>query len=110
MMEKPYLTDIALITVTDTECNAVMHFHDWESKTVEGDSQVYQFASFDRGDRSYSLVHARQPEIGMTSASATAMKMIYEFRPRYLIMVGIAAGVMQEELIEKLREIRDFQS
>ena len=102
MEEKTYLTDVALITVTDTEFNAVMHFYNWESKTVEGDSQVYQFAKFDREDRSYSLVHAKQPEMGMTSAAATAMKMIYQFRPRYLIMVGIAAGVMQEGATEQL--------
>ena len=102
MEKKSYLTDVALITVTDTEFNAVMHFYNWESKAVEGDSQIYQFAKFDRGDRSYSLVHARQPEMGMPSAAATAMKMIYQFRPRYLIMVGIAAGVMQEGATEQM--------
>ena len=96
MEKKTYLTDVALISVTNTEFNAVMHFHNWVSKTVEGDDQVYQFAQFDRGDRSYTLIHARQPEMGMTSAAATATKMIYEFRPRYLVMVGIAAGVAQE--------------
>ena len=41
-----YLTDVALISVTNTEFNAVMHFHDWVSKTVEGDDQIYQFAQF----------------------------------------------------------------
>ena len=78
MEKKTYLTDVALISVTNTEFNAVMHFHDWVSKTVEGDDQIYQFAQFDRGDRSYTLIHARQPEMGMTSAAATATKMIYE--------------------------------
>ena len=44
MEKRTYLTDIALISVTNTEFNAVMHFHDWVSETVEGDDQVYQFA------------------------------------------------------------------
>ena len=100
--KRTYLTDVALISVTNTEFNAVMHFHDWVSKTVEGDDQVYQFAQFDRDDKSYTLIHARQPEMGMTSAAATATKMIYEFRPRYLVMVGIAAGVAQEGITEQM--------
>ena len=32
----------------------------------------------------------------MTAATATAMKMIARFRPRYIIMVGIAAGVARD--------------
>ena len=64
MEKKTYLTDVALISVTNTEFNAVMHFHDWESKTVEGDDQIYQFTQFERDDRSYTIIHARQPENG----------------------------------------------
>lgn len=38
----------------------------------------------------------------MTAAAATATKLIYEFRPRYIIMVGIAAGVAQEGITEQI--------
>ena len=34
----------------------------------------------------------------MTAAAATVMKVIFTFRPRYLTMVGIAAGVVKTEL------------
>ena len=76
-----YLTDVALMTVTNIELDAAMIFHDWKSHTVDGDKQVYQTASFERDGKTYSLVHVQQPEMGMTSAAATATKLIYEFRP-----------------------------
>jgi nucleoside phosphorylase len=40
--------------------------------------------------------------MGMTAAAVTAMKVIHRFRPRYLIMVGIAAGVVKEELEDQM--------
>lgn len=97
-----YLTDVALMTVTNREFDAVMFFHDWKSHTVEGDDQIYQIASFERDGKTYSMVHVQQPEMGMTSAAATATKLIYEFRPRYIIMVGIAAGVAKDGDINQL--------
>ena len=92
-MRKRYETDVALLSVTTTEFNAVMHFHDWHAKTFPGDDQIYDVATFQRDGREHTLVHAKIGEMGMPAAAATAMKVIYTFRPRYLIMVGIAAGV-----------------
>ena len=91
-MKREYKTDIALMTVTNTEFAAVTHFHDWRAKLRPGDDQIYDVAEFERDGVKHSLVHAKTGEMGMTATAATAMKLIYEFRPRYLIMVGIAAG------------------
>ena len=102
MAKREYLTDVALLSVTTTEFNAVMHFHDWRAKTVSGDSQIYDTSSFERDGKTYSIIHAKMPEMGMTAAAATATKLIYEFRPRYIIMVGIAAGVAQEGITEQI--------
>ena len=33
--QKGYRTDVALLSVTDTEFNAVKLFHDWEDFTLE---------------------------------------------------------------------------
>lgn len=33
-MRKRYETDVAILSVTTTEFNAVMHFHDWRARTV----------------------------------------------------------------------------
>ena len=101
-MRKRYETDVALLSVTTTEFRAVMHFHDWRAKTFPDDDQIYDVATFQRDGREHTLVHAKIGEMGMTAAAATAMKVIYTFRPRYLIMVGIAAGVARSELEEQM--------
>jgi nucleoside phosphorylase len=98
MKKNDYQTDVALLSVTTTEFKAVTHFHDWRAKTFTGDDQIYDVAEFERDGKPRTLVHAKMDEMGMTAAAATAMKVIFQFRPRYLIMVGIAAGVVKEEL------------
>ena len=92
-----YQTDVALMSVTTTEFQAVMHFHKWHAKTFVGDDQIYDVSTFERDGQERSLIHAKIGEMGMTAAAATAMKVIYTFRPRYIIMVGIAAGVAKDE-------------
>lgn len=99
---KKYDTDVALLSVTTTEFNAVLHFHEWKAKTLTNDEQIYDVASFERDGKTCSLVHAKIPEMGMTAAAATAMKVICTFRPRYLIMVGIAAGIAKSEYEEQI--------
>ena len=102
MAKQSYKTDIALMSVTSTEFSAVNRLHDWRPVTLVGDRQIYDVAEFERDGRVCSLVHVKQGEVGMTSAAATAMKLIYEYRPRYLIMVGIAAGVALESVADQI--------
>ena len=97
-----YLTDVALMSVTNTEFQAVMRIHDWRAKIVDGDDQIYDVATFERDGKKRTLVHAKLGEMGMTAAAAAAMKLIYEFRPRYLIMIGIAAGVALEGVADQM--------
>ena len=98
MAKNSFQTDVALLSVTTTEFRAVTYFHDWRAKIIPGDDQIYDVATFERDEKKRSLVHAKISEMGMTAAAATAMKVIFTFRPRYLIMVGIAAGVVKEHL------------
>ena len=87
-VKKDYKTDVALLSVTATEFQAVTHFHKWTPLTFTGDEQIYDAATFTRDGRQHTLIHAKIDEMGMPAAAATAMKVIYTFRPRYLIMVG----------------------
>lgn len=101
-MAGKYDTDVALLSVTTTEFKAVTHFHDWKAKTLTNDDQIYDVATFERDGKVCSLVHAKIAEMGMTAAAVTATKLIYTFRPRYIIMVGIAAGVAKTEIAEQM--------
>lgn len=97
MKKHDYKTDVAILSVTTTEFNAVMFFHDWKAKVITGDDTIYDVAEFERDGQKRSIVHAKIAEMGMTAAAVTSMKVIHAFRPRYLIMVGVAAGVVKEE-------------
>lgn len=88
-----YKTFAAIICVTDVELNAVCRMFDWKTYKVEGDEQVYYETFIERDDGKKRVIAAQQDEMGMTAAAALSMKLIYEFRPKYIIMAGIAAGM-----------------
>ena len=97
-----YQSTVALISVTDTETEAVMRMYDWQEHYFEGDDQRYYEASFVRDGESHKVVTARQDEMGMTASATLAMKLIQYYHPMYLIMVGIAAGVVLPEVEEQM--------
>lgn len=90
---KGYESFATLIYVTDTEEEAVMRMYDWKQFTVEGDEQVY-YEAMDSGEK--RIFAARQDEMGMTAAATLTMKLTEHFRPKYVIMPGIAAGTLEE--------------
>lgn len=92
-MEK-YGCAAVIQAVTEAEWNAVPGMYpNWEELRFDGDSQAYFTAEFLRGGKPFRVIAVRQNEMGMISAAVTSMKAISRFRPKYIIMVGIAAGV-----------------
>ena len=89
-----YKSFCALIYVTDTEEEAVMRMYDWRELRFENDSQLYYRAQ-DSADGKL-IFAARQDEMGMTASATLTMKLIEHFRPKYIIMPGIAAGTLEE--------------
>ena len=89
-----YKSFAALIYVTDTEEEAVLRMFDWKEKTFDNDSQLYRIADFEKNGM--QIIAARQDEMGMTASATLTMKLIEHFRPKYVIMPGIAAGAMDE--------------
>ena len=94
---------VALITATATEEAGVMHMYkDWKPLNLEGDSQKYYETVVERRGKRLKLVTARQDEMGMTAAGVLTMKMITLFKPRFVFMVGIAAGVAHRNSVEQI--------
>lgn len=83
----------SLIYVTDTEEEAVMRMYEWKKFTIDGDMQIYYEASDTSKGR---IIAARQDEMGMTASATLTMKLVEHFRPKYVIMPGIAAGALDE--------------
>ena len=93
---------VALLAATDTEESAVRHLYPWTPHTFPGDAQPYYEASFLRDGREHRVVYARQNEMGMVAAAVLATKLISHYQPRYLIMVGIAAGIAADDMAEQI--------
>ena len=92
--EKMYWTSAAIITAVQIEADSVMRLYEqWDKITIPEDGQEYFAASFKRGHKSHKIITAMQDSMGMTAAATLASKIIHEFRPEYLIMCGIAAGL-----------------
>lgn len=88
-----YSSFAAMIVATGTEENALRNLYDWEPVTFPDDAQTYYAATMERDGGPCKLVYARQSEMGMTVAVTLTMKLIWHFRPQYVLMVGIAAGI-----------------
>jgi nucleoside phosphorylase len=100
---KTYDYYIALITVTETEEAGLRYIYDdWKELLLDGDTQKYYETSFERDGKRLKVVTARQNEMGMTAAGVLTMKMIAAFRPKYVIMVGIAAGIAHRNAVDQV--------
>lgn len=100
---KNYDYYVALITATAVEESGVLHMYDdWKLLNLQGDSQTYYETVIEREGKHLKIVVAKQNEMGVTAAGVLTTKMIDLFKPRFVFMVGIAAGVAQKESVEQI--------
>ena len=93
---RTYDYDAAVITAVRAETEGLMRcFEGWEKFYIEDDEGVtYSKTGFKASDGSIRrLVTVQQFHMGMTACTLSCQKLIEHFRPKYLIMVGIAAGI-----------------
>ena len=88
-----YRTHAAIITAVKIETESVHRLYDnWERVILPDDGQEYYARTF----REHTIITAQQNTMGMTAAAFLSAKIISAFRPEYLIMCGIAAGLGSE--------------
>jgi nucleoside phosphorylase/CheY-like chemotaxis protein len=89
--------DVTLCVLTalkDPELDAVLRLPwNWSEMDRPSDCTIYHTGEYSVDGRRQKVVAANSPRMGMTSAASLAMKMIIQYRPRYIAMVGILAGV-----------------
>jgi nucleoside phosphorylase len=68
----------------------------WTAIETPHDPTIYTTGSFLKGDINHTVVAGYAPQMGMTASAILATKMIQAFRPRYLAMCGILAGVCED--------------
>lgn len=93
-----YDYDIAILTALhDPELTQVLELDgNWEEFKFGNDATQYYKGIFKNGNKSFRIVATSAPQMGMIATSTLCMKMVHNFRPRYIIMPGIAAGVKGE--------------
>lgn len=97
--EIKYNYDLAIITaLRNTELDAVLNIKEanWTILTVKNDPTVYYEGIFRNENKSLKVIAASAVNMGMPSSAVLATKVIYNFTPKNLVMVGIAAGIKGE--------------
>lgn len=87
--------DVAIITALHTpELDAVLALpYDWSLKTFPDDPTTYYLGSINREDTVVTFVAVCASRKGMPSSAALSAKMVLQFNPQYLVMLGICAGI-----------------
>lgn len=98
---KKHSFDVAIITALPSpEFESVLRLNkgEWEEVLIEDDFIKYYKATFIEGEKKKTVIAATADQMGMTAASHLSTKMILYFKPQYLIMGGILAGIKDREL------------
>lgn len=94
-LSKDIVVDIAIITALGTpELDAVLNLpYVWEGRRLDNDPISYHFGQIVTAERTLSIVAASPLKKGMPSSAAVASKLAFLFKPKYLLMLGICAGI-----------------
>ena len=87
--------DVVIVTALNSpELDAVLRLpYHWTQRRLPRDPTVYHAGRIARSERDVTVVAAHAQRKGMPSSAALAARMAMLYRPRYLIMAGICAGV-----------------
>jgi nucleoside phosphorylase/CheY-like chemotaxis protein len=86
--------DLAIVCALNTvELEAIRKLPcDWQHMRLRNDETRYLSGQIQTKDQSFSVIAASAPRMGMPSAAVLSSKIIQQFRPRYIAMVGICGG------------------
>jgi nucleoside phosphorylase/CheY-like chemotaxis protein len=90
-----YLTDVCIVAALPSpELEAIHRLPwEWQVPTPMDDSTFVRKGRFASGGRDHEVISASATRMGSVSAALLCAKLITEFRPRFLVMSGICAGV-----------------
>jgi len=93
-----YNFDVAIITALQSELDKILLLDaKWTQTKLPNDSTTYNIGQIEKeSNKTIRIVSACAPQMGMCASSTLSMKLINGFKPRYIIMSGIAAGIKNE--------------
>ncbi len=92
---KKYDYDVCILTALENpELSAVRSLDlEWKILEIEGDHALYHEAELQGNNRTIKIVAATTAEMGIAASSALTTKMAMTFKPQYIWMLGICAGI-----------------
>ncbi|UBZ08780.1 hypothetical protein LDL76_08725 [Salegentibacter mishustinae] len=90
-----YDFDVVILCALEEELNANLeNGWNWNQKNLKNDNSIYYIAEVSlNNNEKIKIVAAKAERMGMPASSAMATKMVMLFKPRYIFMTGIMAGV-----------------
>lgn len=92
--------DVCIITaLREPELAHVLKLDiDWKDKTYDNDDMtLYHIGTIKISqNKSIRVAAAAAPQMGSCAAAVLSMKLIHKFRPKYIVMCGISAGIEGE--------------
>ena len=94
-VSKEYLSHLAIVCALETpELEAVLKIGwGWEQCHQPGDDSIYHRGEFERDGQKHRVYAVAAARMGMPAAAIATSKIISAFRPAYIAMAGIAAGI-----------------
>ena len=105
--------DYAIITAVQVETDAVKRIgSQWEKVQFEDDNLTYYTGKITEGSLSKKVVTVQCYDMGMVAATVATLNIAHHFYPKYIIMVGIAAGIGDHNLGDIIvpREVVNYSS
>ena len=97
-IKQTYDMDLAVITaLSSPELSAVHRLPwDWEPSEPMDDTTFFRRGKFKSGQNQYRVVSTSAPRMGSVAAALLTARVIAHFRPRFVVMAGICAGVKEK--------------
>lgn len=91
--------DIAIITILDEELAALQKIFQF-GEPRERNGIVFRSKSFRENSKNYSIICVQQTDYSNIPAATLATRILSEWNPRFILLVGIAGGVSQRENLQ----------
>ena len=93
--EKLEEVDIAIITALfDRELEAILKLPcNWKEFNIKNDSTIYYKGIIEKNNISLNIIAAACSRMGMSASASLTTKICMTFKPKYIFMTGITAGI-----------------
>ncbi|EKD71057.1 MAG: Phosphorylase family [uncultured bacterium] len=91
-----YDFDLAVVAaLSEPELSSLLNIPaNWSTCTFKDDHSIYHVGKFSGENKMLRVVCSSLNQMGMPAAATLTSKLIYHFRPKYIAITGIAAGVV----------------